>query len=115
MRLFATSEGLRSAATPFNVAPANQERRGWLKKLGAVLGLGILGGPALAAAPRGTLGVTGYDAYIGEIMLFAGNFAPVDWAFCDGSLQSIADNPALFSLLAVSRSTEMSCFQMRMA
>ncbi len=37
--------------------------------------------------------------YIGEIRLVGFNFAPVDWAFCDGSLQSIADNPALFQLL----------------
>jgi len=37
--------------------------------------------------------------YIGEIRIFAGNFAPVDWAFCDGSLQSISQNPTLFSLI----------------
>ncbi|NBA88064.1 phage tail protein [Emticicia sp. CRIBPO] len=39
------------------------------------------------------------ENYIGEIKLFAGNYAPVNWAFCDGSLQSIAENTALFSLL----------------
>ena len=32
-------------------------------------------------------------------MLFAGNFAPRGWAFCDGSLLSIAQNNALFALL----------------
>ena len=37
--------------------------------------------------------------YIGQIMLFAGTFAPVNYAFCDGSLQSIANNDALFNLL----------------
>jgi microcystin-dependent protein len=37
--------------------------------------------------------------YIGEIRMFAGNFAPVGWAFCDGSLQSISQNNALFALL----------------
>jgi len=37
--------------------------------------------------------------FIGEIYMFAGNFAPLGWAFCDGSLQSIADNNALFALL----------------
>jgi len=31
--------------------------------------------------------------------MFAGNFAPVGWAFCDGSLQSIADYSALFTLI----------------
>ena len=37
--------------------------------------------------------------YIGEIRMFAGNFAPVDWAFCDGSLQQSADNDTLFNLI----------------
>jgi microcystin-dependent protein len=37
--------------------------------------------------------------YLGEIKLFAGNFAPVGWAFCDGSLLPISQNQALFSLL----------------
>jgi microcystin-dependent protein len=39
------------------------------------------------------------DPYIGQIILFGGNFAPLNWAFCDGSLLSIAEYSALFSLL----------------
>jgi microcystin-dependent protein len=39
------------------------------------------------------------NPFIGEIRMFPGNFAPLGWAFCDGSLQSIADNTTLFSLL----------------
>lgn len=39
------------------------------------------------------------DAYIAQIMLFAGNFAPKSWAYCDGTVLSIAQNTALFSLL----------------
>jgi len=39
------------------------------------------------------------EAYIGEIRIFAGNFAPRLWATCDGQILSIADNEALFSLL----------------
>jgi microcystin-dependent protein len=39
------------------------------------------------------------EAYIGEIRMFAGNFAPLGWAFCDGSLQSIAENSTLFNLI----------------
>ncbi len=39
------------------------------------------------------------DQYIGQLMLFAGNFAPRGWAFCHGQLLSIAQNSALFSLL----------------
>jgi len=37
--------------------------------------------------------------FVGEIRLFAGNFAPAGWAFCDGQVQSIAENVALFSLI----------------
>ena len=39
------------------------------------------------------------DPFIGEIRLFAGNFAPSGWAFCDGSIQSIAQNDVLFALI----------------
>lgn len=39
------------------------------------------------------------EAYIGEIRLFAGNFAPQGWALCDGSLLSIAQYDVVFSLL----------------
>ncbi len=39
------------------------------------------------------------DPYIGQIMLFAGNFAPYNYAFCDGSLVSIASNDTLYSLI----------------
>ncbi len=39
------------------------------------------------------------DPFLAEIVLFAGNFAPRGWAYCDGQLMSINANPALFSLL----------------
>jgi microcystin-dependent protein len=39
------------------------------------------------------------EGTIGEIRLFAGNFAPKHWAFCQGQLLSIAQNTALFSIL----------------
>jgi microcystin-dependent protein len=39
------------------------------------------------------------DNYIGEIRLFAGTFAPNGWAFCNGALQSISTNEALFALI----------------
>ncbi|CAH0994091.1 hypothetical protein EMA8858_00198 [Emticicia aquatica] len=44
-------------------------------------------------------GVTGLDPFIGEITMFAGNFAPRGWALCNGQLLLIGDNVALFSLL----------------
>jgi microcystin-dependent protein len=39
------------------------------------------------------------EGTIGEIRLFAGNFAPKNWSFCNGSILSIASNTALFSIL----------------
>src|SRR3712207_4764865 len=39
------------------------------------------------------------DPYLGEIRIFAGNFAPLGWAFCDGQLLPISQYDALFSLL----------------
>ncbi|WNQ13161.1 tail fiber protein [Paenibacillus aurantius] len=39
------------------------------------------------------------DPFIGEIRIFAGNFAPKGWAFCNGQLIPLIQNTALFSLL----------------
>jgi microcystin-dependent protein len=39
------------------------------------------------------------DNYIGEIRIFAGNFAPEGWLFCQGQLLSISQNDALYALL----------------
>jgi microcystin-dependent protein len=39
------------------------------------------------------------EGTIGEIRMFAGTFAPKNWAFCNGQLISIAQNTALFSIL----------------
>lgn len=39
------------------------------------------------------------EGYISEIRLFAANFAPRNWAYCQGQIMSIAQNTALFSLL----------------
>lgn len=37
--------------------------------------------------------------FVGEIRLFAGNFPPIGWAFCDGALLPIAENEVLFQLI----------------
>lgn len=37
--------------------------------------------------------------FIGEVKMFAGNFAPRGWAFCQGQLMSISQNQALFSII----------------
>jgi microcystin-dependent protein len=39
------------------------------------------------------------DPYVAEIRIFAGNFPPLGWAFCNGQLMPISQNTALFSLL----------------
>lgn len=39
------------------------------------------------------------DPFIGQIMMFAGNFAPRGWAFCDGNILAVSSNSALFSIL----------------
>ena len=39
------------------------------------------------------------DPYIGEIRLFAGTFAPVNWALCNGQLLQISDYDTLFNLI----------------
>lgn len=37
--------------------------------------------------------------YVGEIRMFAGNFAPAGWMFCEGQLLPIAENETLFNLI----------------
>lgn len=37
--------------------------------------------------------------YVGEIRMFAGNFAPVGWMFCEGQLLPISENEVLFQLI----------------
>ena len=39
------------------------------------------------------------DQFVAEVRIFAGNFAPLGWAFCDGQILPISQNTALFSLL----------------
>ncbi|WP_298420521.1 tail fiber protein [uncultured Kordia sp.] len=39
------------------------------------------------------------DPFIGEIVMFGGNFAPRGWALCNGQLLAISQNSALFSIL----------------
>src|SRR5438876_10960494 len=37
--------------------------------------------------------------FVGEIRMFAGNFAPAGWAFCQGQLMAISQNDTLFNLI----------------
>jgi microcystin-dependent protein len=42
------------------------------------------------------------DPFIGQITIFGCNFAPRNWALCEGQLLAISQNAALFSLLGTS-------------
>jgi microcystin-dependent protein len=39
------------------------------------------------------------EPFVGELRCFGFNFAPADWAFCNGQLMSISNNEALFALI----------------
>ncbi|SHK18714.1 phage tail protein [Hymenobacter psychrotolerans] len=96
MRLIATPAGIVPSSS--HAHQAEPERRGWLKRLGALLGGTLLAGTA-AAGTRGAASVQGEYPYLGEIIMFAGTYPPRGYAFCDGQILSIAQNTALFSLL----------------
>jgi len=39
------------------------------------------------------------EEYLGMVKMFAGNFAPRGWVYCDGHLMDITQNTALFTIL----------------
>jgi microcystin-dependent protein len=39
------------------------------------------------------------EPYVGEIRMFAGNFAPAGWMFCEGQTLPISENDVLFTLI----------------
>lgn len=43
--------------------------------------------------------VNSSEPFLGEVIMFAGNFAPRGWAFCEGQLLPISQHSALFSIL----------------
>ena len=47
----------------------------------------------------GDITTNGLDPLLGEVQLFAGNFAPRGWEFADGQLLQISQYSALFSIL----------------
>lgn len=75
--------------------PVANPRRRFLGALAAALGVGALAGRPRAARAA----ANSSQPYIGEVMLWAGNFAPVGWRFCDGSLLPIQVFDTLFSLI----------------
>lgn len=59
----------------------------------------LSGAMASFAAMGATTGASAQECFIGEVRMFAGNFAPRSWAFADGQLMAISQNTALFSIL----------------
>ncbi|PLT48166.1 Microcystin dependent protein [Paenibacillus pasadenensis] len=57
-----------------------------------------LGGGLLPAPPKANA-ASGIEPMLGQVALFATDFAPRGWTYCDGRLLSIQSNTALFSLL----------------
>lgn len=47
----------------------------------------------------GLMGLKAQQPYVGEIRMFAGNFAPSGWVMCDGQLLLISENETLFQLI----------------
>ncbi len=92
-----------------NAKKMTEGRRSFLAKaLGVLAGTSLFGGAGKLVAQtvkRNTVSSTGpkqvadTTPYVGEILLFAGNFAPVGWAFCDGQILAISDYDVLFSIL----------------
>lgn len=41
------------------------------------------------------------DSFLGEIRIFSFNYAPAEWAFCNGVTLSIQQNAALYSILGI--------------
>jgi|GEM_PF-285782 len=77
-------------------------RRGILASLvGAAAGWSLLGElfGGGTSGPIGTASAAGQDPYIGSIEMFGFQFAPQNWAKCNGQLLPISQNNALFSLL----------------
>lgn len=73
-------------------------RRGWGVERALASGERLIA--RLVLGPRiNKKGTAHVDQYLGEIRIFGGNFPPRDWAFCDGTLLSIAENDALFALI----------------
>jgi microcystin-dependent protein len=76
---------------------------GWIVATIALSALVLMGvsGPATGPANTAVDQAENYsmEPFLGEISMFAGVFAPIGWAFCDGRLLSISENAALFSIL----------------
>lgn len=75
--------------------PTALDRRGFIARLIA----GLAATAWMGRAKPAVAATTGTGPYLGEIMLFSGNFAPDGWALCQGQFLPIASYLSLFSIL----------------
>lgn len=71
----------------------------WEDVLARATGFGIVPGTRVDAQGRPVDALPGVDPFVGELALFPYNFAPRNFATCEGQLMAISSNTALFSLL----------------
>jgi microcystin-dependent protein len=71
------------------------DRRGFIARLAA----GLAATAWMGRAQPARAATTGTGPFLGEIMLFAGDFAPDGWVLCQGQVLPIASYTALFSIL----------------
>jgi len=91
-----------TAAPDAEAQAAAVARRDFLARTAAAVGAGLLalaGRPALPGGDQARAATDGLQPFVGEIMMFAGTFAPTGWAFCNGQLLAIAQYQALFGLI----------------
>jgi len=76
-------------------------RKKFLKSILGLVGFSLITKEALAAKETLTPSIAplSSDPFIGTVALFAFDYPPRGWLFCDGSLLSISQNQALFSIL----------------
>jgi len=78
--------------------PRSVPRRSFVARL-----LALVAGAGALLRPRGAAATPAADdAFVGEIKLFAGDFAPSGWAFCEGQLLNPNSYNSLFSLIGTS-------------
>ncbi len=92
---------LSLSAVPTSVAVTSDPAGGGQSHENHQPGLGInyLIATSGEFADRNSGSPTGPDRYLGEITMFAGNFAPLGWAFADGQVLPIATHSPMFSFL----------------
>ena len=88
----------------FDQSKSSVQRRSFFRRFWRLFALGGVMAPLTAfsrpvreSKPAASDAVI--EPFIGQIMMFGGNFAPRGWALCDGQLLPINNNSALFSIL----------------